>query len=753
MWRTLLIAGLGSLLLFGVAQAQIDRKAGARGATIKKPRRGDTAPQQPAPKRTGLTAAQRALAEAIAASCQEQADLSDVPPRRLAARPAPGNTAPEPEAPAQATADASAAPTESDNPALAAAPTPAPVAATKPVAPAPPPATAAMPQPQPQPAVAAPAAAPEPPPAAVPAPPAPAPPVEALDVYSTGQPAEAAAAAPAEAAPQATSSAPEAAPPASKKQPGTFRLKPRPAMITETVVDQNSQVAATPPADEPLASAITSDGAAAVADTAMASQPPAALAPAAQAQPAPPAAPPAVPALPPASAPQDAVQPAPALPDPAPVPDPALAPGTEERAAWMVSTQRSQDDPPSDKRNADELNSRRPQLKITRRTRQADAPDPATAPGPEPAADADTPAVAAEALDGAAGAAAQNVIDHAADVAGATGPVAEADAAAAPDTTQSVDAAPAAASAKSAGFDQPFTPRENSTSLDQVTSGRATPARATPPAAAMALDTPERSPQPAASLELPAPSANASILLTPLGLDAGAGTLSANYGGGAPVELMLSHDAARMPDYSVRADLQVLTRGNVKRKQVALTFDDGPHPQATSQILAVLAYYRVPATFFFTGIQAQKHPQWVRMAHQAGHEIGNHTYDHFRIPKLPRTEQEYQIDEYQRLIEGLVDVKPRFLRPPGGQLDKPTQQLVAQRGMIVAMWDVNINDVKTGKTQHDLLATSLKNIRPGSVILAHDGPQSTIDMLPELIVTLKKQGYTFVTMSELASGL
>lgn len=235
-------------------------------------------------------------------------------------------------------------------------------------------------------------------------------------------------------------------------------------------------------------------------------------------------------------------------------------------------------------------------------------------------------------------------------------------------------------------------------------------------------------------------------------MDAAAGTLSANYGSGAPVELALPRDAPALPEYPIKPGLGEFSRGNPKIKQVALTFDDGPHPEFTSKILAVLAYYRVPATFFFTGLQAQKNPQWVRMAHQAGHEIGNHTYDHFRIPKLPRKEQEYQIDEYQRLIQGLTGVTPRFLRPPGGQMDKATEQLVVQRGMIVAMWDVALNDTKAGKSSRDLLKTSLKGIRPGSVILAHDGIQSTIDMLPALILTLRAEGYSFVTMSQLASG-
>jgi peptidoglycan-N-acetylglucosamine deacetylase len=220
-----------------------------------------------------------------------------------------------------------------------------------------------------------------------------------------------------------------------------------------------------------------------------------------------------------------------------------------------------------------------------------------------------------------------------------------------------------------------------------------------------------------------------------------------------PLELALPDVQPQMPPAQLPANLSYISRGNPKQKLVALTFDDGPHPDYTSQLLAVLGQYDVPATFFFVGLQAQKYPQWVKMAHQAGHEIGSHTYDHFRLPKLPPAEQAYQIDEYQRLIEGLVGVTPRFLRPPGGQMDDGLKRLTTQRGMVVALWDVALNDTSQGKTSQDVLKTAVKNCRPGSIILAHDGVQATIDMLPTLIETLHKQGYRFVTMSELAASL
>jgi len=220
-----------------------------------------------------------------------------------------------------------------------------------------------------------------------------------------------------------------------------------------------------------------------------------------------------------------------------------------------------------------------------------------------------------------------------------------------------------------------------------------------------------------------------------------------------PVDPVLNTAKTGMPNYDVSSRITSVSRGSSRKKQVALTFDDGPHPEFTSQLLAVLEYYDVPATFFYVGVQAQKYPHWVKMTHQAGHEIASQTYDHFRLPKLPREEKIYQIDEYQRLIEGLTGATPRFMRPPGGQVDPETEDLLAERGMVLGMWDVALNDTRDGKTKEQMLSMAKRNIRSGSVVLAHDGIQATVDMLPELIEYLRAQGYEFVTMSELAAEM
>jgi peptidoglycan/xylan/chitin deacetylase (PgdA/CDA1 family) len=369
------------------------------------------------------------------------------------------------------------------------------------------------------------------------------------------------------------------------------------------------------------------------------------------------------------------------------------------------------------------------------------APDAAT-PGTAPAAEPDAAAKPTEAqpdlaLHETAAAAAESVMGNTPDTTAHAETAVVDELASAPADSSSIPAS-APAPEKPVDFMAPFVPHDAGTTLAQLESGDFTQPKA---ATAAALAASASGLEPALRPEV-----------APM-FEEHAGGMVQLLADSPPLELALGTFEPPYRAYNVPQSVRELSRGNPKLKQVALTFDDGPHPEFTSQILAVLRFYDVPATFFFTGIQAQKYPNWVRMAHQAGHEIGNHTYDHFRIPKLPRPEQEYQIDEYQRLIKGLTGVAPRFLRPPGGQLDAQAAQLAAQRGLAVALWDVNLNDVRAGKSAHELLKTSLKKIRPGSVILAHDGIQSTIDMLPELIITLRAEGYRFVTLSELASGV
>jgi peptidoglycan/xylan/chitin deacetylase (PgdA/CDA1 family) len=222
-------------------------------------------------------------------------------------------------------------------------------------------------------------------------------------------------------------------------------------------------------------------------------------------------------------------------------------------------------------------------------------------------------------------------------------------------------------------------------------------------------------------------------------------------------DLMLPyiHDVLpeNIADFNLGADGGLITkelrRGDPNTKEIALTFDDGPHPFYTSQLLSILRFYRVPATFFLVGVQAERYPKWVQMIHQEGHEIGCHTYDHFRLVNLPLDEQVYQIEEFTSLIERLTGTKPNLLRPPGGQFDHFTISLMNKNGMALGLWTTNTNDTAPQTGADELYRKILEEVQPGSIILMHDGAKASLAALPQLIETLRRRGYSFVTMSQM----
>ena len=196
----------------------------------------------------------------------------------------------------------------------------------------------------------------------------------------------------------------------------------------------------------------------------------------------------------------------------------------------------------------------------------------------------------------------------------------------------------------------------------------------------------------------------------------------------------------------------MVTGGSPERKEVALTFDDGPHPEYTSKILAILQHYRIRATFFMVGFQANKYPQWVRQVFQMGNEIGNHTYDHFRLTKLPPDEVSYQIKQTQEVIYQITGRYPRFIRPPGGRFDSSVLQEFAADKLAVGLWTYNTKDIDV-KDPDAVYQGVMSNLHNGAIFLMHDGADSTAAALPRIIEGIESQGYKMVTLGEMVEHL
>ena len=198
----------------------------------------------------------------------------------------------------------------------------------------------------------------------------------------------------------------------------------------------------------------------------------------------------------------------------------------------------------------------------------------------------------------------------------------------------------------------------------------------------------------------------------------------------------------------------VFSKNSAKTKKVALTFDDGPHPRYTPEILEILEEYGITATFFVIGINASRYPEAFEALVASGCEIGNHTYSHNTIRYASREQVEREILACQNEISSRNGNVPTLFRPPEGKYNQSLEEAVACMNYRIILWSIDTRDwahTPPNVIVRDVL-TQLDN---GDIILMHDyisGKNTTCNALRILIPTLLKLGYEFVTVSELISG-
>jgi peptidoglycan-N-acetylglucosamine deacetylase len=188
------------------------------------------------------------------------------------------------------------------------------------------------------------------------------------------------------------------------------------------------------------------------------------------------------------------------------------------------------------------------------------------------------------------------------------------------------------------------------------------------------------------------------------------------------------------------------------QKLVNLTFDDGPWPKTTEDILATLKKENIKATFFMIGQPLKSFPEIGKKVVADGHEIANHTVHHW-YHKMGALVAKREIDDTNTIIKDYLNVKTNYFRPPGGVLNNGLADYAHQLDDAVLMWSVDSGD---SQPRRPAPATIVKNImsqvKPGGIVLMHDGGGShegTAKALPEVIKRLRAEGYKFVTTTEL----
>ena len=179
--------------------------------------------------------------------------------------------------------------------------------------------------------------------------------------------------------------------------------------------------------------------------------------------------------------------------------------------------------------------------------------------------------------------------------------------------------------------------------------------------------------------------------------------------------------------------------------KVALTFDEGPHPVCTPQLLDGLKKRDVKVTFFVTGENVESYPEIVKRASEEGHLIGNHTFHHVQLTAANADDFKKEIISTNDIIQEVTGKETSFIRPPYGSWDKKYEK---ELNMFPVLWDVDPLDwcsTNVDKIVRSVLAGTKEN----SIILMHDSYDSTVTAALQVVDILKAEGYEFVTVDEI----
>ncbi|WP_019586221.1 polysaccharide deacetylase family protein [Deinococcus apachensis] len=193
----------------------------------------------------------------------------------------------------------------------------------------------------------------------------------------------------------------------------------------------------------------------------------------------------------------------------------------------------------------------------------------------------------------------------------------------------------------------------------------------------------------------------------------------------------------------------LLFRGSLARPLAALTFDDAPHPLYEPLLLDLLRRAGVKATFFVIGRNAVAYPYFVRDMVEGGHEAGNHTYHHVRLPGLSEAQVRFELAQANRVISAITGRPVRYFRPPGGDYSPLTLRIAGEEGLVTTFWTDDPGDFAN---PGDAVVESrlVRHLRRGGIVLLHDNAPEGIDVLSAFLRVARSRGVDLTTVSDLA---
>lgn len=196
---------------------------------------------------------------------------------------------------------------------------------------------------------------------------------------------------------------------------------------------------------------------------------------------------------------------------------------------------------------------------------------------------------------------------------------------------------------------------------------------------------------------------------------------------------------------SARPDAKEPAGEEAEPKKIAISFDDGPHPSYTEQLLDGLKKRGVKATFFVTGEHAALHPDIIRRMSREGHLIGNHTYSHIQLNASNREQFKEELLRTNEVISEITGEEVLYVRPPYGSWDKT---LEAELNMFPVLWTVDPLDWCSSDA-YAIVRKVVREAEENDIILMHDYYDTSVTAALEIVDELQAQGYEFVTVEEI----
>lgn len=201
---------------------------------------------------------------------------------------------------------------------------------------------------------------------------------------------------------------------------------------------------------------------------------------------------------------------------------------------------------------------------------------------------------------------------------------------------------------------------------------------------------------------------------------------------------------------------EVLSRGSPRRRELALTFDDGPDPNSTRRVLQILRDKNAKATFFLIGHKVEQHPEVVREIVKAGHDVALHGFRHDRLFSLrsPRYVQE-DIERCQRAIESACGERPLLFRPPIGFVSPRTAEGAKRAKVLLVDCSVRAYDGTGRQSARSVTRRIERGLERGAIVLLHDAAEKgdfippAIEALPDLLDSIERRGLKPVTLKQL----